>query len=633
LITDKHLKVKRKNEKFMEKLTSIGILIPVPFVPKQFSCEQTGLIAANTATYTEDTSVFLHQERSWCLRLLILVLCLAGFITAAQATVVIYPAPGGVDMATGVRVTANGQTVPVYSFPCRQPSGSGCFCQFDFSDSVKITVSSVPMNTELRPLFPRIKFTNINGTLTFTLFKPTNVFIPGMAFIFANGIESNQPRQEDANVIYYGPGISSLDTITLMSNQTLYLAGGAYVTAQLRVNNASNVKIMGRGILVTTSGIGITFNNCNNVLLSGIVQINTPVHGWAGNLRHSRDLKIINFKELGARDYSTDGTNLTNSSNVLFESCVWCCDDDCIAIKGDTRDLPDDSMTVKNCLMYSSNGGCMTIGTETVAQFIANLTVRNCDMYFDDRFGSFPTGKTGKGPINIASRYATFIRNLTYDNIDIWTNRLAIQFYFVKKIYGVTGNMSYPGGIDGIKINNVRVIGPGTKNLVLSGLDTNHKIINVNFSNIVLDGKCVTSISDPHFNFNQYTENITITGCESRASAFDPAINRIALIEPYSSYQSIVINQFYKPSFVYSIVPGALKAYDLPDLSASLAPRKLMMAGVTDGNGNKTDQESIEKDLEIIKTAYKSKNASEQLSIVLSESTEKQYNLFLERIK
>jgi hypothetical protein len=69
------------------------------------------------------------------------------------------------------------------------------------------------------------------------------------------------------------------------------------------------------------------------------------------------------------------------------------------------------------------------------------------------------------------------------------------------------------------------------------------------------------------------------------AAAFDTAITRIALIEPFSSYQSIAMNRFYNPKFVHSVVPGALKAYDLPDLAASLAPRKLLMAGITDGSG------------------------------------------------
>jgi hypothetical protein len=117
------------------------------------------------------------------------------------------------------------------------------------------------------------------------------------------------------------------------------------------------------------------------------------------------------------------------------------------------------------------------------------------------------------------------------------------------------------------------------------------------------------------------------------AAAFDPNITRIALIEPYSSYQSIVMNRFYNPKFVHSIVPGALKAYDLPDLAASLAPRKLMMVNVTDGLGNTADTESINKDLDIIKTAYRLKNADGQFNIVSLKSTEKPYDLYMEWMK
>jgi hypothetical protein len=117
------------------------------------------------------------------------------------------------------------------------------------------------------------------------------------------------------------------------------------------------------------------------------------------------------------------------------------------------------------------------------------------------------------------------------------------------------------------------------------------------------------------------------------AAAFDPDITKIALIEPYSSYRSIVMNRFYNPKFVHSIVPGALNAYDLPDLAASLAPRKLLMANVTDGNGKRTDVESINKDLNIIKTAYRFKNADGQFNIVCLKSTEKPNDLYMEWMK
>lgn len=117
------------------------------------------------------------------------------------------------------------------------------------------------------------------------------------------------------------------------------------------------------------------------------------------------------------------------------------------------------------------------------------------------------------------------------------------------------------------------------------------------------------------------------------AAAFDPYISKIALIEPYSSYRSIVMNSFYDPKFVFSMVPGALEAYDLPDLAASLAPRKLLMAGVTDGNNDNSDIESINKDLNVIRTAYRSGNAARQLNIISDISQEKLFEYYLDWIK
>jgi hypothetical protein len=81
------------------------------------------------------------------------------------------------------------------------------------------------------------------------------------------------------------------------------------------------------------------------------------------------------------------------------------------------------------------------------------------------------------------------------------------------------------------------------------------------------------------------------------------------------------------------MVPGALRAYDLPDLEASLAPRKLLMAGVTDGNSHDTDIESINTDLNIIKNAYRSKNAEEQLIIISDKSPGKLFEQYMNWLK
>ncbi|MBL7736180.1 MAG: hypothetical protein JNL51_12030, partial [Chitinophagaceae bacterium] len=104
------------------------------------------------------------------------------------------------------------------------------------------------------------------------------------------------------------------------------------------------------------------------------------------------------------------------------------------------------------------------------------------------------------------------------------------------------------------------------------------------------------------------------------AAAFDKNISRIALIEPYTSYQSIVYNRFYSSRYVYSSVAGALKAYDLPDLAASLAPRKLSIVNMKDGEGKAVDAEKANEEYGIVRSAYAGKNAVGQLNIVIEPS-------------
>lgn len=78
------------------------------------------------------------------------------------------------------------------------------------------------------------------------------------------------------------------------------------------------------------------------------------------------------------------------------------------------------------------------------------------------------------------------------------------------------------------------------------------------------------------------------------AATFNQTIQRIALIQPYSSWWSIVSNRIYRPAFIHSAVPGAIGKYDLPDLAAGLAPRRLLIAGVTDGNGQPLPESTAE---------------------------------------
>jgi len=117
------------------------------------------------------------------------------------------------------------------------------------------------------------------------------------------------------------------------------------------------------------------------------------------------------------------------------------------------------------------------------------------------------------------------------------------------------------------------------------------------------------------------------------AAVFGNYFKNIALIEPYSSYSSLVMNHRYSQPFIHSTVPGALKAYDLPDLAASLAPVKLLITGITDGEGKADKTAEIYAEYDFVKKAYSLKNAAARLNIVIPADTGKPNALYEEWIR
>ncbi len=117
------------------------------------------------------------------------------------------------------------------------------------------------------------------------------------------------------------------------------------------------------------------------------------------------------------------------------------------------------------------------------------------------------------------------------------------------------------------------------------------------------------------------------------AAAFDTSIERVALVEPYASYRSIVMNRFYNSDFIYGTVASSLGAYDLPDLLASFAPRKLVVSGVTDSLGKPASPDDIRDDMSVVIRSYQHSNAHSRLTFLAGPSSETPENLFSEWVK
>jgi hypothetical protein len=101
------------------------------------------------------------------------------------------------------------------------------------------------------------------------------------------------------------------------------------------------------------------------------------------------------------------------------------------------------------------------------------------------------------------------------------------------------------------------------------------------------------------------------------AAAFDKHITRIALLHPCPSWHSLVSSRIYRPELIQGAVAGATGVYDLPDLAASLAPRKLLIAGEMD-------------DASLIQKIYRQQQAEDKLKTAPAEQLQASLKWWLE---
>ena len=87
-------------------------------------------------------------------------------------------------------------------------------------------------------------------------------------------------------------------------------------------------------------------------------------------------------------------------------------------------------------------------------------------------------------------------------------------------------------------------------------------------------------------------------------AAFDPTLQGIAVLETAISTNSLVTNEYYAPQLIPETVAGALPFYDLTDLVATLAPKKLLIASPLDHKGSPLAITDVDEQLQFVRATY-----------------------------
>ena len=307
--------------------------------------------------------------------------------------VVLYPAPTGIASSPDYSVSVNGRQAFVYNPKVKtgrdHPQTNMGVCYFDCADSATVTVhANVPMsNVVIRPKSYGIKPV-INGqNVTFAIRKTQKVTIePGGYYsysalvIFANALETNPVPRGDPNVIYFGPGLHTPGEINLLNNQTLYLAGGAVVRGHVYARGATNISILGHGIidqsLETTRYRFINLINCSNITINGPILLDNI--GWCVTPQYCAHLAISDLKEICWRS-NTDGIDVVGCSDCTIDHCYLRNWDDGVVLKSfNGTDVHD--VTVQNCIFWSDLAEPLEIGYELETGRVDSVTFTNIDI-------------------------------------------------------------------------------------------------------------------------------------------------------------------------------------------------------------------------------------------------------------
>lgn len=449
------------------------------------------------------------------------------FFLATHAQIVTYPEglksnmPHNDDYTVRVRIPG-GEWKDLFEYKVQVDMDAvqdASMVQFDMSETVEVMVkknNGTIREVDIRPLNNNIRYKQTKNAIMFKLDKPQYLSVEFNGdrlhnlHLFANPLETEVYKEAETGVMYFGPGVHRpLDLpnnqIRIPANTTVYLAPGAVLKAKLLVDGVENVRIIGRGILDHPIR-GIEVTNAKNVTIDGITVVN-PEHYTvfgAGTV----GLTVKNLKSFSCKGWS-DGIDLMCCRDVLIDNVFLRNSDDCIALYNHRWNWWGGSanITVQNSVLWADIAHPINIGghgdsESPIGEVIENLTFRQIDILEHDE-----DDVLYQGCMAIDCGDKNLVRNVLFEDIrveNIQEGRLFhLNIRFNKKYDKAPG-----GGIEDITFRNITYDGVGENPSLIKGIDSNRKVKNILFENVMINGQRMTDTKG--FATNEFIENVRV---------------------------------------------------------------------------------------------------------------------------
>lgn len=400
---------------------------------------------------------------------------------------------------------------------------------FDFEGRADIVVT-VPEreieNVQISPVSYGIKpkVNTKDHTVSFSITKPDTYTIqfnnsPERAVhIFANPIEQDIPDFNDEDVVYVGPGEWDIESISLESGQTLYVAGGAVIHGTINANFVKDVKICGRGIIDgskykgwkgATAYIPLKFDHSSNIVVKDVIVLNS--NAWVCQAFDSENGVIDGVKIISPRP-NGDGITLQSCKNFEVKNCFVRSWDDSLVVKNYSEN--SEQITFSNMQLWTDFAQSMEVGYETNKGSKENAAITGVTFENICVLNNFHKPVISVHNADDAIVSDITFRNITVENAQMGSGDGDTMPYLIDLDITQNSNWSTTkerGQIKDIVIENVNVLSGKNSPSRIQGFDETHIVDGVTIKNLMILGKKIKDFTEGNFEIDATsTSNLTI---------------------------------------------------------------------------------------------------------------------------
>jgi len=391
-----------------------------------------------------------------------------------------------------VEIDGRGETV--------HNTAQGHFCQFEMSQPVmvKVTCEQNIERVTIRPQSRHLKATISGREIQFQLDASAKLSLEGNGdlveplYLFADEIERQAVNPNDPNVRYFRGGkVYKAGEIVLKDHQSVYIERGAIVEGRITAKDASQIKILGRGILDATEyGSATILVNCRDVEIAGLTVVKGGKN-WVNKIFLCQNIRIRNYKGISWGPYS-DGIDILGSKDVLIEDVFIRNEDDSIVLKNSKAGFQGnvENVIIRNSVIWHGHAGnALEIGYETMGDYIRNVEYSNIDIIRSDT----QENKFRRSALSIHAAGNAKISNILYQNIRV---EAALEHLFHFELITDIKKWGSGGGvISGLHLKDIELTGGPDAASVIKGVKAS-PITNVIMENIVYQHRKIGGAAD-----------------------------------------------------------------------------------------------------------------------------------------